>query len=287
MNTYTIPNEYETKPILSLKSNLWLLGIAVLLCAVFLAFSELPKDFLELSLMDQMRSIFRNVGVEILRAVVLVVNVQVLRVAGKKKYWIVLILSIVSTLGIGIAIWFHHGTIQTPAFWVSEVLNLLILAGELSLTFLIGGRGIDHEKMNRVIEKMKGVISGHEQEMNRVISEMKGNEQKMKGVISKHETEMDRVVSEMKGIISRHDTLHLESIPDILQRFEHVYAELNRLGKQNKVCEANAKILKHPGLKITGLGAKAGVCSCSRIIVADYNAQTEKECPSCKKIVKL
>ena len=303
MQSIELPSEYEARPVLSLKANLWLLGIAVLVCAIFLAFSELPKNFLDLNLMDRCRAIARNAGVELLRAVVLIVNVQVLRVAGKNKYWIVLILSIISTIGVGTAIWYHHHTPEIPGyiqpdFWTSEVLNLLILAGELSLTFLIGGRGIDLEKMNRVISEMRGVIIGNEEKMNSVISEhereMKGivlqmdqDKKEMNSVVSEHEREMNRIVSEMKGVISKHEGVDLNSIQEIKERFDHVYSELSRLNAKTKVCSSNAKILLDPRIKISGLGSKVGVCKCSSIILADYNAQTEKECPNCKNVVKL
>lgn len=267
--------------ILDQKFSLWFLSASVLVCAIALAMSEAIYN-------PDISVWLTHFGVEILRACVLVVNVQILATGGRGKYFIILILSLGATGVMGWAIYEAHAGENFSQMLVSQVLNGMILAAELALSFLLDGRSLRYSQLDEQHTQALLEIAGLRNELD---SNRKGIE------ADREQIESDREVIELLyDEIAEHkekldsNKKKIESLTSVLKEqdilIEERATELEKFRKQ-RLAFRHLIEMKRGGVKLTANGVGAIICdNCYYPNFPGSNRVQEMECECCGEVAR-
>lgn len=269
----TIQEYTQMTEIINPKRSFWILSGFTALAVMCLALAELPTEWWTRHAIVIVTFISAHIGLELLRAAVLIVNVQILRSAGSQKYYIVLAMTIAATVGIAISIYHNHaGNWSDPFMWTSQVLNFIVLSGELSLSFLLAGRKIDYPaamaEMEETLEGLRDELGADRETIELLSSEIETLRNTLGGVrkeIGKLRPDIESN-SDAIGILS-------ELVRDV--------QKANREAKERDR-QAEAVVRIHSGYeKITIDGFKARACKCGTMTPAPSNKVMSWPCANC------
>lgn len=268
--------QHHIKP----KTLFWLLAGVTSFAVLCLAYAELPGEWWKEHTFLIVKFIAVHVGLELLRAAILTVNVQIMKVSGNQKYYVVLGLTILASIGIGISIYHNHlGKWEDPFMWASQVLNFLVFSGELSLSFLLAGQKVDYlkeyQEAQEALESDRQQIETLRLDLDSVRDDL-GKDRHTLGEVSR----LLGVSTEAIG----DNRLFIDTLNQTLDKHRKALGELkakDRLGKEQLRAYSDYN-------KISIDGVKGGLCqNCNSISRAPSNKVQEWECAVCKEQIKI
>ena len=258
------------KPIISPARNLLIISVVVFFGAFALALAPLVYGW-------NLEQAWENLAAELLRAGILIVNVQILALS-KGRYRLVIFLSLIATCVLGFQI--YSQGLPLPRMLILQVLNGLIFTGELSLSFLLAGRSINY--YNEYTELRQGLddLRQHLETLRPGLETLRPGLDGLRQGLDALRTALETLSIDLGSLRQENETLRLASDIALKQSDDNRSA----LAIIRKALDVNRKALG--GSKINIDGVKARLCKCGAIVRAASNKIEETTCHNCKAEIK-